>query len=67
MQTYEQFVCLCNRLANPECVKDQECMTAVLKKHYRTRNLKFQCFPRGVAHVFNTYLVSGGEPEFLDL
>jgi hypothetical protein len=65
MQTYEQVVRSSGRPAIPEHLKDQDRMTNVLKKHYRSRNPKFQCLLHGDAHVSNTYLVNGA-PRFLD-
>lgn len=66
MQTYEQVVRSPGRPVIPEYMKDQDRITAVLKKHYGTRNPRFQCLLHGDAHVSNTYLVEGGAPRFLD-
>ena len=65
MQTYEQVVRSPGRPIIPEYMKDQGRVTAVLKKHYGSRNPKFQCLLHGDAHVSNTYLVNGA-PRFLD-
>lgn len=67
MQTYEQVVRSSDRPVIPEYMKDQERVTAVLKKHYQSRNPKFRCLVHGDAHVSNTYLAQvGGDPGFLD-
>jgi len=65
MQTYEEVVRSPGRPSIPEYMKDQKRMTAVLKKHYASRNPKFLCLLHGDAHVSNTYLVDGA-PRFLD-
>lgn len=66
MQTYDQVVHSSDRPAIPEYMKNQGRMTAVLQKHYRSRNPKFRCLVHGDAHVSNTYLVDGSAPRFLD-
>ncbi|CAH0021038.1 unnamed protein product [Clonostachys rhizophaga] len=65
MQTYEQVVHSPGRPTIPEYMKDQDRMTAVLKKHYASRNPKFNCLLHGDSHVSNTYLVNG-KTRFLD-
>ncbi|KAH8891720.1 hypothetical protein GQ53DRAFT_648519 [Thozetella sp. PMI_491] len=65
MQTYEQVVRSPGRPTIPEYMKDQDRMTAVLKKHYGSRNPKFFCLLHGDSHVSNTYLVDGAA-RFLD-
>ncbi|KAI1428014.1 kinase-like domain-containing protein [Xylaria sp. FL1777] len=65
MQTYSTVVNGSDRPYMHEYLRDQERMTAVLKKHYRTRNPKFQCLLHGDAHLGNTYLDKGA-PRFLD-
>ncbi|KAI1269508.1 kinase-like domain-containing protein [Xylariaceae sp. FL1019] len=65
MQTFEAVVNGPDRPAVPAYIRDQERVTAVLKKHYRSRNPKFQCLLHGDAHLGNTYLDKGA-PRFLD-
>lgn len=66
METYEAVVLSDDRPAGiHDYLKDQERMTAVLKKHYRSRNPKFQCMVHGDPHTGNTYLVED-QPRFLD-
>ncbi|KAI0200615.1 kinase-like domain-containing protein [Astrocystis sublimbata] len=65
MQTYEAVVNGPDRPPVPNYLRDQERVTAVLKKHYRSRNPKFQCLLHGDAHLGNTYL-EGDAPRFLD-
>jgi aminoglycoside phosphotransferase (APT) family kinase protein len=65
MQTYDAVVSSAGRPFVPAYLKDQKRVTAALKKHYRSRNPKFQCLLHGDAHLGNTYL-DGGAPRFLD-
>ncbi|KAI1753833.1 kinase-like domain-containing protein [Xylaria castorea] len=65
MQTYETVVNGADRPPVHPYLKDQERVTDVLKKHYRSRNPKFQCLLHGDAHLGNTYLDKGA-PRFLD-
>ncbi|KAK3317900.1 kinase-like domain-containing protein [Apodospora peruviana] len=66
MQTYEQVVMSPDRPPNvPSYMKDQARVTAVLKKHYASRNPRFRCLLHGDAHVSNTYL-EDKKPRFLD-
>ncbi|KAI0860466.1 kinase-like domain-containing protein [Xylaria cubensis] len=65
MQTYETVVNGADRPPVHPYLKDQERVTEVLKKHYRSRNPKFQCLLHGDAHLGNTYL-DNGAPRFLD-
>lgn len=65
MQTYEQVVRSPGRPTIPDYMKDQDRVTAILKKHYGSRNPRFHCLVHGDAHVSNTYLV-GASPRFLD-
>lgn len=66
METYDQVVHADNRPPGiPDFLKDQARITAVLEKHYRSRNPLFQCMVHGDAHTGNTYLVQD-QPRFLD-
>ncbi|KAI8949503.1 kinase-like domain-containing protein [Xylaria longipes] len=65
MQTYETVVNGPDRPPVRPYLRDQERVTNVLKKHYRSRNPKFQCLLHGDAHLGNTYLEDGA-PRFLD-
>jgi hypothetical protein len=65
MQTFDTVVHGPDRPAVHEYLLDQERVTAALKKHYASRNPKFQCLLHGDAHVGNTYL-DDGAPRFLD-
>ncbi|KAI2464464.1 kinase-like domain-containing protein [Annulohypoxylon bovei var. microspora] len=65
MKTYDVVVKSDGRPTIPEYMKDQERVTAVLKKHYGSRNPKFRCLLHGDAHTGNTYLDKGA-PRFLD-
>ncbi|KAI1179633.1 kinase-like domain-containing protein [Nemania sp. FL0916] len=65
MQTYDAVVSGPDRPVVHQYLRDQARMTAVLKKHYRSRNPKFQCLLHGDAHLGNTYL-DNGAPRFLD-
>ncbi|KAF2636156.1 aminoglycoside phosphotransferase [Massarina eburnea CBS 473.64] len=65
MNTYDAVVKGPDRPKIHEYLKDQERVTAVLKKHYTLRNPRFQCLLHGDAHTGNTYLVNGA-PRFLD-
>ncbi|KAI0890749.1 kinase-like domain-containing protein [Annulohypoxylon maeteangense] len=65
MKTYDAVVKSEGRPVIHEYLKDQERITAVLKKHYGSRNPKFRCLLHGDAHAGNTYLDKGA-PRFLD-
>ncbi|KAF2688337.1 aminoglycoside phosphotransferase [Lentithecium fluviatile CBS 122367] len=65
MNTYDAVVKGPDRPKIPEYLKDQERVTAVLKKHYALRNPRFRCLLHGDSHTGNTYLVNGA-PRFLD-
>ncbi|KAF2970414.1 hypothetical protein GQX73_g3155 [Xylaria multiplex] len=65
MQTYSAVVNGPDRPYVQEYLRDQDRVTAVLKKHYRSRNPKFQALLHGDAHLGNTYL-DRGAPRFLD-
>ncbi|KAI0485479.1 kinase-like domain-containing protein [Xylaria cf. heliscus] len=65
MQTYETVVNGPDRPPVQAYLKNQDRVTAILKKHYRSRNPKFQCLLHGDAHLGNTYL-DDGAPRFLD-
>ncbi|KAI1366077.1 kinase-like domain-containing protein [Xylaria arbuscula] len=65
MQTYGAVTNGPDRPYVHEYLRDQDRMTAVLKKHYRSRNPKFQALLHGDAHLGNTYL-DRGAPRFLD-
>ncbi|KAH8162951.1 hypothetical protein CIB48_g5291 [Xylaria polymorpha] len=65
MQTYEAVVNGADRPPVQAYLRDQKRVTAILKKHYRSRNPKFQCLLHGDAHLGNTYL-DDGRPRFLD-
>ncbi|KAI0809322.1 kinase-like domain-containing protein [Xylaria sp. FL0064] len=65
MKTYNAVVNGPDRPYVHEYLRDQDRVTAVLKKHYRSRNPKFQCLLHGDAHLGNTYL-DRGAPRFLD-
>ncbi|KAI8624043.1 kinase-like domain-containing protein [Xylariaceae sp. FL1651] len=65
MQTFDAVVNSPGRPTVHPYLKNQDRVTAVLKKHYRTRNPKFQCLLHGDAHLGNTYL-DDGAPRFLD-
>lgn len=66
MENYEAVVLSDDRPSGiHDYLKNQERMTAVMKKHYRIRNPKFQCLVHGDPHTGNTYLV-GDQPRFLD-
>lgn len=66
METYDAVVFSDDRPSGiHNYLKDQERLTAVLKKHYRARNPKFQCVVHGDPHIGNTYIVQG-QPRFLD-
>ncbi|KAI0401383.1 kinase-like domain-containing protein [Xylaria palmicola] len=65
MQTYDVVVNSPNRPTVPAYLRNQARVTAALKKHYRSRNPRFQCLLHGDAHLGNTYL-DGGAPRFLD-
>lgn len=65
METYDAVVLSDDRPAGiHDYLKDQERMTAVLKKHFRSRNPKFQCMVHGDPHTGNTYFQD--QPRFLD-
>lgn len=65
MKTYDAVVNGPDRPPVHQYLRDQERVTAVLNKHYRSRNPKFQCLLHGDAHLGNTYLEKGA-PRFLD-
>ncbi|GAP91002.1 putative aminoglycoside phosphotransferase protein [Rosellinia necatrix] len=65
MRTYDAVVNGPDRPSIPAYLRDQDRVTAVLKKHYASRNPKFRCLLHGDAHLGNTYL-DGGAPRFLD-
>ncbi|OTA97822.1 hypothetical protein M434DRAFT_391443 [Hypoxylon sp. CO27-5] len=65
MKTYDAVVNSPGRPVIHDYLKNQERMTAVLKKHYASRNPKFRCLLHGDAHIGNTYLDKGA-PRFLD-
>ncbi|KAI1201900.1 kinase-like domain-containing protein [Nemania serpens] len=65
MKTYNDVVNGPDRPPVHEYLRDQERVTAVLNKHYRLRNPRFQCLLHGDAHLGNTYLEQGA-PRFLD-
>ncbi|KAI0112139.1 kinase-like domain-containing protein [Nemania sp. FL0031] len=65
MQTYEAVVNGADRPPIHAYLRDQARVNAVLKKHYASRNPKFQCLLHGDAHLGNTYLEDGA-PRFLD-
>ncbi|KAI1117394.1 kinase-like domain-containing protein [Nemania sp. NC0429] len=65
MKTYSAVVNGPDRPPVPKYLRDQERVTAVLNKHYRSRNPNFQCLLHGDAHLGNTYLDKGA-PRFLD-
>lgn len=65
MGTYDAVVNGPDRPSIPRYQRDQERVTAVLKKHYGSRNTRFQCLLHGDAHLGNTYL-DNGAPRFLD-
>lgn len=65
MNTYDTVVKGPDRPQIQEYLKDQERITAVLKKHYALRNPRFRCLVHGDTHTGNTYLVNS-KPRFLD-
>jgi hypothetical protein len=65
MKTYDAVVKGPDRPEIHEYLKDQERVTAVLRKHYALRNPRFRCLLHGDSHTGNTYLVKGA-PRFLD-
>ncbi|KAI1822361.1 kinase-like domain-containing protein [Xylaria intraflava] len=65
MKTYDAVVNGPDRPPVHAYLRDQDRVTAVLKKHYASRNPKFQCLLHGDAHLGNTYL-DNGSPRFLD-
>ncbi|KAI1815718.1 kinase-like domain-containing protein [Poronia punctata] len=65
MQTFGAVTHGPDRPKIDEYLLDQERVTAALKKHYASRNPRFQCLLHGDAHLGNTYL-DGGKPRFLD-
>ncbi|KAL1882291.1 hypothetical protein Daus18300_000777 [Diaporthe australafricana] len=66
METFDEVVHSDDRPPGiPDYLKDQKRITAVLEKHYRSRNPLFQCMVHGDAHTGNTYLVQD-QPRFLD-
>jgi hypothetical protein len=66
METYDAVVLSDDRPSGiDDYLKDQERLTAVLKKHFRSRNPKFRCMLHGDPHTGNTYFFQG-QPRFLD-
>ncbi|KAK3209271.1 hypothetical protein GRF29_69g1300709 [Pseudopithomyces chartarum] len=65
MNTYDAVVNMPDRPKIHDYLKDQERITAVLKKHYTLRNPRFRCLLHGDSHTGNTYLVKDA-PRFLD-
>lgn len=66
METYDAVVLSDDRPKGVHgYLKDQGRMTAVLKKHYRSRNPNFQCIVHGDPHTGNTYFFED-QPRFLD-
>ncbi|KAI2631676.1 kinase-like domain-containing protein [Xylaria nigripes] len=65
MKTYDTVVNGPDRPSVHPYLRDQKRVTAVLKKHYASRNPKFQCLLHGDAHLGNTY-IDNGSPRFLD-
>ncbi|KAI0385675.1 kinase-like domain-containing protein [Hypomontagnella monticulosa] len=65
METFDTVVRGPGRPAIQDYLKDQKRVTAALKKHYASRNPKFQCLLHGDAHTGNTY-IDKGQPRFLD-
>jgi hypothetical protein len=65
MRTYDIVVKGPDRPEIHDYLKDQQRITAVLKKHYALRNPRFRCLLHGDSHTGNTYLVNGA-PRFLD-
>lgn len=66
METFDEVVNSADRPSIPAYLKDQQRMTAILAKHFRTRNPNFHCFVHGDPHLGNTYLTAQGAPRFLD-
>ncbi|XXH03326.1 hypothetical protein Hte_009724 [Hypoxylon texense] len=65
METYDAVVHSPGRPEIHDYLKSQERITATLKKHFASRNPKFQCLLHGDPHTGNTYLENGA-PRFLD-
>ncbi|EOA89367.1 hypothetical protein ACJQWK_09439 [Exserohilum turcicum] len=65
MKTYDAVVKGPDRPEIHDYLKDQQRITAVLKKHFAQRNPRFRCLIHGDPHTGNTYLVDGA-PRFLD-
>ncbi|KAI1134061.1 kinase-like domain-containing protein [Hypoxylon sp. FL0543] len=65
MKTYDTVVNSPGRPVVHDYLKNQERVTAVLQKHYASRNPKFRCLLHGDSHLGNTYLDKGA-PRFLD-
>ncbi|KAI6086761.1 kinase-like domain-containing protein [Hypoxylon rubiginosum] len=65
MESYDAVVNSAGRPEIHDYLKNQERITAALKKHYASRNPKFQCLLHGDPHTGNTYLDKGA-PRFLD-
>lgn len=66
METYDAVVLSDDRPPGiHNYLKNQERMTAVLKKHYQSRNPKFRCMIHGDPHTGNTYFFQD-QPRFLD-
>ncbi|KAI1767350.1 kinase-like domain-containing protein [Hypoxylon sp. FL1150] len=65
MESYETVVNSPGRPEIHDYLMSQARITAALKKHYASRNPKFQCLLHGDPHTGNTYLDEGA-PRFLD-
>ncbi|KAI1390396.1 kinase-like domain-containing protein [Hypoxylon trugodes] len=65
METYEAVVNGPERPVIPDFLKDQKRITAVLKKHYASRNPRFTALTHADGHISNTYR-RDGKPHFLD-
>ncbi|KAI1770681.1 kinase-like domain-containing protein [Hypoxylon cercidicola] len=65
METYDAVVHSPGRPEVHDYLKSQERIMTATKKHYASRNPKFQCLLHGDPHTGNTYLDKGA-PRFLD-
>ncbi|KAI2604142.1 kinase-like domain-containing protein [Hypoxylon fragiforme] len=65
LKTFDAVVNSPGRPEFHDYLKNEERMTAVMKKHYASRNPKFRCLLHGDAHIGNTY-IDNGSPRFLD-
>lgn len=65
MKNYDAVVNGPDRPEIHEYLKDQDRVTAVLRKHYALRNPRFRCLLHGDSHTVNTYFMTG-VPRFLD-